>query len=83
MDDHSISSPFQQSYDNDVEVLHTAKSLMPNQYRIKGQPHERTIMGTNMLRHADNWNLSWKNCQDDPKDFYESLRGRIKDYGIP
>ena len=83
MDENSMSSPFQQTDDSEVEFVHSSRALMPNQYRIKGQPRERTIMGTNMLRHADNWNLSWKNCNDDPKDFYESLRGRIEDYGIP
>ena len=55
---------------------------MPNQFRLHGQPRERTIRNTDMLRHAENWKLDWKDHHADPKDFYETLKSRVEDYGV-
>ena len=70
--------------DEDIQVLPDThiKALMSNQFHVYGQPRERTINGTNMLRHASSWNLTWTDPKSDPKDFYESLKSRVEDYNI-
>ena len=81
-DDSSTVQHF--TMDDDVKYLpgHQNKPLMPNQFHVHGQPRERTINGTNMMRHASSWNLQWYDAKSDPKDFYESLKSRVEDYNI-
>ena len=69
-------------HDSDIEYIRTTRPLMPNQYQLRGQPKERTIQSTQMLRHANDWNLQWTDMTEDPKDFYENLRHRVEDYEI-
>ena len=68
--------------DDDVVFLRTNKPLMPNQFQIIGQPKEVKIDSQNMLRFAKDWNVSWTDCTEDPREFYEILRIRMEAYGI-
>ena len=68
--------------DDDVVFLWTNKPLMPNQFQIISQPKEVKIDSTNMLRFAKDWNVSWTDCTEDPREFYEILRIRMEAYGI-
>ena len=58
----------------------THRPLMPYQNQIGGQKNVKTIQGAKMLIHTKNWNLRWKD--EDSKGFYESLRNKVKNYGI-
>ena len=68
--------------DDDVVFLRTNKPLMPNQFQFIAQPKEIKIDSTNMLRFAKDWNISWTDCTQDPREFYEILRIRLEAYGI-
>ena len=68
--------------DDDVVFLRTNKPLMPNQFQIIGQPKEVKIDSQNMLRFAKDWNISWTDCTEDPREFYEVLRIRMEAYGV-
>ena len=67
---------------HDRHQHHRSRVLMPNQFRIKGQPDSHNIQTTTMLRHAANWDLEWKDTTIDPKDFYEDLKSNVEYYGI-
>ena len=84
-DDHSTTNDsvsIHQGDDPEVEYIRTTRQLMPNQYRIKKHPKDKTIQTTKMLREAKDWHLTWKDMNEDPKDFYEDLKSRVEEYGI-
>ena len=72
----------QQTEDDDVVYLRTSRPLMPNQFQIHGQPREHKIDTNSMMRYSKDWNLSWTDSLQDPREFYESLRIRVQSYGI-
>ena len=47
---------------------------MPDQYRIKGQPDIIKVQTHNVLKYGDKWDITWKDPETDPKDFYESFK---------
>ena len=59
-----------------------SRDLLPTQFRIKGQNDIKNIRCPEVLRHGEKWTLQWKDYNEDPKDFYESLRARLLFYGI-
>ena len=60
----------------------SSTTLLHNQFRIGNQHDIITIQTNNMLRFGSQWEITWKNPEDDPRDFYESLRARVVHYGI-
>ena len=55
---------------------------MPDQYRIKGQPDIIKVQTHNVLKYGDKWDITWKDPEIDPKDFYESFKARLEFFGI-